>query len=108
MFDDPKGKAPVNGIHTLEKAEVNQPSTIAVFECRGCEFVDFEPRVGLASFICEALDGLTVFSFLKGTWKCKGAESGIEFDDVEFEDGRWDEYDEKVRMSNDRLAVLQC
>ncbi|KAK9897730.1 DUF866-domain-containing protein [Cystobasidium minutum MCA 4210] len=75
VFDDPKGKSPVNGVHTLEKSEVNQASTLAVFECRGCEFVDFEPR---------------------GSWKCKGAESGTVFEDVEFEDGRWDDYDEKA------------
>jgi len=74
VFDDPKGKEPVNGAHTLEKSETNQASTIATFECRGCEFVAFEPR---------------------GSWKCKGAESGTVFDDIEFEDGRWDDYDEK-------------
>lgn len=36
---------------------------------------------------------------LQGTWKCKGAESGTVFDDVEFEDGRWDDYDEKVSLT---------
>ena len=43
-------------------------------------------------WVCECL---TPFH-LQGTWKCKGAESGTVFDDVEFEDGRWDDYDEKV------------
>lgn len=47
VFDDPKGKAPVNGVHTMEKSEVNQASTLAVFECRGCEFTEFEPRVSI-------------------------------------------------------------
>lgn len=33
----------------------------------------------------------------QGTWKCKGTESNTVFDSVEFEDGEWMDYDEKVR-----------
>lgn len=33
---------------------------------------------------------------MQGTWKCKGAESGTPFDEVEFEDGTWNDYDEKA------------
>lgn len=73
-FDDPKGKKPEPAAHTIEKSETNAASTLVVFECRGCEFTNFEPR---------------------GQWKCKGAESGTPFTDIEFEDGRWDDYDEK-------------
>lgn len=32
----------------------------------------------------------------QGTWKCKSTESDTSFEDVEFEDGEWTDYDEKV------------
>lgn len=47
VFDDPKGKSAVNGVHTLESSETNSSTTLAVFECRGCELQDFEPRVSV-------------------------------------------------------------
>ncbi|CAD6568687.1 MAG: hypothetical protein CYPHOPRED_002800 [Cyphobasidiales sp. Tagirdzhanova-0007] len=74
---DPKGNTPAPASHMLERAEQNQPSTLVVFECRGCEFVDFEPR---------------------GSWRCKGADSGTIFEDFEFEDGRYDDWDEKAQL----------
>lgn len=49
---------------------------IIVLNCRGLEFVGFDPR---------------------GTWKCVGAESGTIFSEVEFEDGEWTDYDEKTK-----------
>lgn len=35
---------------------------------------------------------------LQGTWKCKGAESGMLFPDVDFEDDEWTDYDETVSV----------
>ncbi|KAF9244614.1 hypothetical protein BU15DRAFT_85991 [Melanogaster broomeanus] len=52
-------------------------SDILVVECRGLELIGFEPQ---------------------GTWTCKGAESGTIFD-VDFEDGEWEDYDEKKALS---------
>lgn len=40
----------------------------------------------------------------QGTWKCKGTESNTVFDSVEFEDGEWMDYDEKVRSLSLVLA----
>jgi hypothetical protein len=34
----------------------------------------------------------------QGTWQCKGADSGTVFDNVEFEEGEWVDYDEKVTV----------
>jgi len=43
-------------------------------ECRGLEFVDFDP---------------------KGVWSCKGVDSGARFSEVDLETGEWTDYDEK-------------
>lgn len=41
----------------------------------------------------------------KGTWTCKGSESGTPFDSVEFDDGvEWMDYDEKVSTQPTRTA----
>ncbi|KAI0830589.1 DUF866-domain-containing protein [Trametes gibbosa] len=44
-------------------------------DCRGLEFIDFDPR---------------------GNWKCVGAESGTVFSEVDLEEGEWVDYDEKA------------
>ncbi|KAI0033409.1 DUF866-domain-containing protein [Vararia minispora EC-137] len=44
-------------------------------DCRGLEFIGFEPR---------------------GTWKAAGVESGTRFDDITLEEGEWVDYDEKA------------
>ncbi|KAH8102544.1 DUF866-domain-containing protein, partial [Cristinia sonorae] len=54
-----------------------QFAPLVTLECRGLEFVGFDPR---------------------GTWKCVGAESGTVFSEIEIEDGEWVDYDEKVRQ----------
>lgn len=49
-------------------------------QCRGCEITAFDP---------------------KGTWSCKGTESGTVFNEVELsldEPDGWTDYDEKVRF----------
>ncbi|OSX67343.1 hypothetical protein POSPLADRAFT_1129178, partial [Postia placenta MAD-698-R-SB12] len=46
-------------------------------DCRGLEFVGFDPR---------------------GVWKCIGVESGSKFDDVDLEEGEWVDYDEKATL----------
>lgn len=50
---------------------------ICTIDCRGCEFIQFD---------------------LRGSWCCRGDESGTEFTEIEFEDGEWHEYDEKASL----------
>ncbi|KAK7064301.1 hypothetical protein R3P38DRAFT_2823626 [Favolaschia claudopus] len=57
-------------------AENGQFGPLLVVECRGLEFVDFEPR---------------------GMWKCKGMKGSI-FSDVDLESGEWNDYDEKAAL----------
>ncbi|TFK77183.1 DUF866-domain-containing protein [Pluteus cervinus] len=56
---------------------------LLIIECRGLEFIGFDPR---------------------GIWKCKGTESGTLFPEVDLSEGEWTEYDEKstlpVNISN--------
>ena len=33
---------------------------------------------------------------MQGEWKCKGAESGTVFNEVDLDEGEWVDYDEKV------------
>ncbi|KAG8684228.1 hypothetical protein FRC09_015528 [Ceratobasidium sp. 395] len=47
-------------------------------DCRGLEFVGFDPR---------------------GTWTCKGTDSGTVFSEVVLDDREWTDYDEKARVS---------
>ncbi|TRM60252.1 hypothetical protein BD626DRAFT_505919 [Schizophyllum amplum] len=57
------------------KAENGQFGPLLIIECRGLEFVGFD--------------------MTRGTWKCKGADSGTVFSDVDLSDGDWTDYDEK-------------
>ncbi|KAF9568484.1 DUF866-domain-containing protein [Agrocybe pediades] len=59
--------------YTSENAQF-QP--LLVIECRGLEFVGFDPR---------------------GTWKCTGM-TGTEFPEVDLVDGEWNDYDEKAAL----------
>ncbi|KAH7883503.1 hypothetical protein F5I97DRAFT_1938234 [Phlebopus sp. FC_14] len=52
-------------------------SELLVVECRGLEFLDFDPR---------------------GTWSCKGADTDTLFPEVEFQQGEWVDYDEKAAL----------
>ncbi|KAI0307893.1 DUF866-domain-containing protein, partial [Multifurca ochricompacta] len=45
-------------------------------DCRGLEFTSFDPR---------------------GLWKCIGTDSRTLFTEVNFEDGEWEDYDEKAK-----------
>ncbi|TCD63319.1 hypothetical protein EIP91_005665 [Steccherinum ochraceum] len=54
-----------------------QFAPLITIECRGLEFVGFDPR---------------------GTWKCVGLESGTRFAEVELEEGEWVDYDEKAAL----------
>ncbi|CAG8451321.1 6704_t:CDS:2 [Ambispora leptoticha] len=56
-------------LYTIENS--GKFAEMAVIECRGLEFVDFEPR---------------------------GAESGTIFDDIDLTDGDWADYDEKAGL----------
>jgi len=59
-------------------AESNeQLAPFVILDCRGLEFIGFEPR---------------------GTWKCVGLESGTVFDNVELVENEWFDYDEKAAL----------
>ncbi|KAG6828711.1 hypothetical protein H0H92_007019 [Tricholoma furcatifolium] len=58
-------------------AENAQFAPLLEIECRGLEFIGFNPM---------------------GTWKCKGTTSGTVFSDVVLEDGEWFAYDEKAKL----------
>ncbi|KAJ6621647.1 hypothetical protein B0H10DRAFT_2163008 [Mycena sp. CBHHK59/15] len=64
--------------YTLQsyKAENGQWGPLLQIECRGLEFVGFDPR---------------------GVWKCVGAK-GTVFSEVGLEDGEWNDYDEKAAL----------
>ncbi|KAH9487027.1 UPF0587 protein [Psilocybe cubensis] len=59
--------------YTAENAQF-QP--LLVLECRGLEFVGFDPR---------------------GTWKCVGT-TGTKFPEVDLVEGEWNDYDEKAAL----------
>jgi len=50
---------------------------LLVVECRGLEFVGFDPR---------------------GDWSCQGIESKTRFTDVDLSEGEWIDYDEKAAI----------
>ncbi|KAM0749725.1 DUF866-domain-containing protein [Meredithblackwellia eburnea MCA 4105] len=73
-------------VYTQEDSESQKFATLAVLECRGCEIVQFDP---------------------KGTWTCKGVESGTKFPEVELsldEPDGWTDYDEK---SGSPVSVME-
>ncbi|KAG9006738.1 hypothetical protein FRB94_013862 [Tulasnella sp. JGI-2019a] len=74
-FDKFDNKSPPTKPYQITSSENQEYSPLVVIECRGLEFIGFDPM---------------------GTWKCTGVESGTKFDEVEFEDGEWVDYDEKA------------
>ncbi|KJA26059.1 hypothetical protein HYPSUDRAFT_199289 [Hypholoma sublateritium FD-334 SS-4] len=61
---------------TSYSAENGQFAPLLVIECRGLEFIDFDPR---------------------GTWKCMGT-TGTKFPEVDLVDKEWNDYDEKAAV----------
>ncbi|KAJ7071116.1 hypothetical protein C8F01DRAFT_1206709 [Mycena amicta] len=57
-------------------AENEQFGPLLQIECRGLEFVNFDPR---------------------GTWKCQGMK-GTLFSEVDLDEGEWSDYDEKAAL----------
>jgi len=55
-----------------------QFAPLLTLDCRGLEFVGFDPR---------------------GIWQCAGAESGTKFTEVDLSEGEWTDYDEKAKQS---------
>ncbi|KAG6851197.1 hypothetical protein H0H93_015207 [Arthromyces matolae] len=55
-------------------SENGQLAPLLQIECRGLEFIDFDPI---------------------GIWKCKGSNGAV-FDEVSLEEGEWNDYDEKA------------
>ncbi|GLB36062.1 putative eukaryotic protein of unknown function (DUF866) [Lyophyllum shimeji] len=56
--------------------ETGQLAPLLTIECRGVEFVGFDPT---------------------GIWKCKGMK-GTVFSEVDLTDGEWNDYDEKAAL----------
>jgi len=54
-----------------------QFASLVVLDCRGLEFVEFQPR---------------------GIWKCVGVGSGTVFTEVDMDGGEWVDYDEKAAL----------
>jgi len=57
-------------------SENEQFEPFLIVECRGLEFVGFDPR---------------------GTWKCIGM-NGLNFPEVDLTEGEWNDYDEKAAL----------
>ncbi|KAH9982563.1 DUF866-domain-containing protein, partial [Lactifluus volemus] len=55
----------------------SQFAPFLIIDCRGLEFISFDPR---------------------GIWKCEGLDSRALFTEVEFDGGEWVDYDEKAKM----------
>ena len=82
-------------ITTYDAKDSNQFKTIVVFDCRGLEPVDFEPR---------------------NSWQCKGLKetedgevelTGTEFTDMDLSDKEWSDYDEKSSLST-MISEFAC
>jgi len=56
--------------------ENGQFAPLLVIECRGLEFVGFDPS---------------------GIWKCKGSNGAV-FSEVDLTEGEWNDYDEKAAL----------
>ncbi|KAM3965922.1 UPF0587 protein GA18326 [Aphomia sociella] len=65
-----------NGIYTNN--DVNKFKTLVIFDCRGVEPVDFEPKSG---------------------WIAESEDNGKKFDDVDLTEKEWVDYDEKNQAS---------
>lgn len=78
--------------YSLENGEF---APFLTMDCRGLEFVGFNPKVGLS--ILVTVMHKSISSFDKGKWKCYGRETGTEFliDDVDLGQEDWAGYDEK-------------
>ncbi|EDR14946.1 uncharacterized protein LACBIDRAFT_300570 [Laccaria bicolor S238N-H82] len=57
-------------------SENGQLKQLLVIECRGLEFIGFDPR---------------------GIWKCKGMKGSV-FSEVDLTEGEWNDYDEKAAL----------
>lgn len=85
-------------MYTLEQSEGQEYGALAVLECRGCEILEFDPKV--RSLLLPISRWLTSE---QGVWSCKGSESNTPFGEVELsleEPDGWTDYDEKVRFSS--------
>jgi len=60
-----------------------QFAPLITLDCRGLEFIDFDPR---------------------GIWKCVGSESGMAFPEVDLSEGEWTDYDEK---SSQPVSIME-
>ena len=77
--------------------------TVVVFDCRGVEPTQYDPRVWILSlsFCYDIIEMINqsndIFIFVKGGWSAIGLESGIKFDVNLSQD--WADFDEKQKES---------
>ena len=67
-----------------------QAGKLIEFECRGCEFTEFNPDVFPFRIITKST---------QGNFNCQGEESATRFNDVDLSELSWYDYDEKVTFS---------
>ena len=81
-----------------EQAEPAKVQKVLEFDCRGLEFTEFIPEVGLLSFFRAGGGGTRAGDAddPQGEWLVDGAESGSKFTGVELAEGEWFDYDEKA------------
>ena len=57
--------------------------TVVVFECRGIEPVDFDPRVHSIYMPTIIYSSLSLSCCLQGGWSAQGVDSGSQFTDID-------------------------
>lgn len=71
------------------------------------------PRFGVHGFRSKGALGIVLralnsqrqlITYVQGTWKCVGQDSGTVFDEVELEEREWTDYDEKVSRPHVRTC----
>lgn len=73
-----------------------QFAPLVTIECRGLEFVGFDPRVTATFFLAGGHYLIKRDVRTQGIWKCSGIDSGTPFLEVDLSEGEWVDYDEKV------------
>ncbi|KAG8839699.1 hypothetical protein FRC18_008419 [Serendipita sp. 400] len=81
-FERATPSAPTIASYTAEVA--GQFAPILVLDCRGLEFIGFDPS---------------------GIWTCKGVESGTVFEEVDLSEGDWTDYDEKAKLPTSVMNI---
>jgi hypothetical protein len=79
--------------------------TVVVFECRGIEPVDFDPRVHSIYMPTIIYSSLSLSCCLQGGWSAQGVDSGSQFTDIDLSQQEWSEYDERAQLPVSILEI---